>query len=130
MIRAIGLLALLASMAIAASTPGCIAIAGERILASDLARGIAAFSNLPPDTQIGYAPVPGARRFYRTPELQRLAMRHNVALAPNEEVCFEQVLEPLATGRIVEAMRTNLGVPDSGIEIVELSRYTVPPGQI
>jgi flagella basal body P-ring formation protein FlgA len=122
-------LALLARAA-AATRSGCIAIDGERILARDLAQGAPAFSAVAPDTEVGYAPVPGARRFYRTLELRRLALRYNIAFAPGDEVCIERAMEPLQPDKVIEAMRKALGTPEARIEIVELSRYPVPRGEI
>lgn len=63
------LIALLASTAVMAadSAPGCVAIEGERILAGDLARALPAFSAIAPEIELGYAPVPGVRRFFTLP---------------------------------------------------------------
>ncbi len=109
---------------------GCIAIEGERILARDLAQSVPAFTTVPADTQIGYAPVPGIRRFFYTPELQRLATRYNITLPPDVEVCIERVLEPLRQEAVVEAMKKALGAPEARIDVVELSRFPVPRGEI
>jgi len=109
---------------------GCIAIEGEHILARDLAQLFPAFSAAPPETQIGYAPVPGLRRFFYAPELQRLAARYNLTLPPDAEACIERVLEPLRPEAVVEAMKKALGAPEARIDVVELSRFPVPRGEI
>jgi flagella basal body P-ring formation protein FlgA len=114
----------------AATAPTCIAIDGEHVQARDLAQGAPAFSSIAPDIEFGYAPVPGARRFYRAPELQRLAKRYNIVLPAATELCVERAMEPLRPERVTEAMCKALGVPDARVEILELSRYPVPRGEI
>jgi len=124
------LIALLLAARFAPGASGCVAIEGERILARDLAQTVPAFNTAPADTQVGFAPVPGVKRFFHTPELQRLAARYNVTLPPDAEVCIERVLEPLRPEAVVEAMKKALGVPEARIEVVELSRFPVPRGEI
>jgi len=108
----------------------CIAIAAERVTAGDLAQTAAAFSSLPRDTDLGYAPVPGARRYYHAAELRRLTLRYNLAADSATEICIERAMEPLMPERVIEAMRRALGNPEARVEIVELSRYPVPRGDI
>jgi flagella basal body P-ring formation protein FlgA len=124
------LILLLPAVRFAPGASGCIAIEGERILARDLAQSLPAFSTVPADTQIGYAPVPGVKRFFYTPELQRLAARYHLTLSQDAEVCIERVLEPLRPEAVVEAMKKALGAPEARIEVVELSRFPVPRGEI
>ena len=123
-------LCIAAAIVARATAAGCIAIEGEHVQARDLAQGAPAFSAVAPDTELGYAPVPGARRVYRAPELQRLARRYNIALAAATELCVERAMEPLRPERVIEAVRKALGTPDARVEILELSRYPVPPGEI
>jgi flagella basal body P-ring formation protein FlgA len=131
MTRAVHILFALAFAALSARAAGaCIAVAGDRITARDLAQSAQAFSTLPADTDVGYAPVPGARRFYHAAELRRLAMRYNLPAESANEICVERVMEPLARERVIDAMRQALGNSEAGIEIVELSRYPVPRGDI
>ncbi len=133
MMRALPILLVLAFGALrarAAGAQGCLAVEGERVTAGDLAPILPALSSLPADTEVGYAPVPGTRRFYHAPELHRLAMRYNLVLNAAGEICIERAMEPLAPQRVIDAMRTALGNPEARIEIVELSRYPVPRGEI
>src|SRR6267378_413485 len=131
MTRAVRILFALAFAALSARASGaCIAVAADRVTARDLAQGAPAFSSLPADTDVGYAPVPGARRFYHAPELRRLAVRYNLPAESLNEICIERVMEPLARERVIDAMRQALGDSEAGIEIVELSRYPVPRGDI
>src|SRR5258708_2778739 len=129
--RTVRILFALAFAALCARADGaCIAVQGERITANDIAPGVPAFLSLPANTDLGYAPVPGARRYYHGAELHRLALRYNLASDAASEVCIERAMEPLAPERVIEAMRQALGIPEARIEIVELSRYPVPRGDI
>jgi flagella basal body P-ring formation protein FlgA len=110
--------------------PACRALEGDSILARDLAEALPAFATVPPDTRIGYAPMPGVRRVYRAAELRRLAIRYNVPLASASEICFERAMEALRPERVADAMRQALDNPHARIEITELSRYPVPRGEI
>jgi len=44
----------------AAIVSGCLAVAGDRIRAGELARSVPELASLPADTPLGYAPVRGA----------------------------------------------------------------------
>jgi flagella basal body P-ring formation protein FlgA len=111
-------------------TPRCNTIEDDTILARDLASVLPAFLAVPPDTRIGYAPVPGARRYFRAVELRRLATRYNFTLPSADEICFERAMELLQPERVTGAMRQALANSDARIEIVDLSRYPVPRGEI
>ena len=108
----------------------CRNIEGDTILARDLTQAVPAFSVLPPDTKLGYAPIPGVRRFFRASELRRIAAHHNIQLSSAGEVCFERPMETLRPEAVAQAMRQALGQPDAHIEIQELSRYPVPRGEV
>jgi flagella basal body P-ring formation protein FlgA len=129
--RAVRILFALTFAALSARAAGaCIAVAADRVTARDLAESVPVFSPLPADTDVGYAPVPGARRYYHAAELRRLALRYNLAAESLNEICIERAMEPLAPEGVIEAMRQALGNPEAGVEIVELSRYPVPRGDI
>jgi flagella basal body P-ring formation protein FlgA len=119
-----------AAAASAIAVPTCTTVAGDRITAGDLARAVPGFSSLAPETLVGYAPVPGARRIYRGAEVDRLAARYKVPVESSNEICFERVMEPLSPDRVVNAMRHALNNLEAHVEILELSRYPVPPGEI
>src|SRR6185295_5611107 len=112
------------------TVPTCTAVAGDRITAGDLARAVPGFSSLAPEMLIGYAPVPGARRIYRAAEVDRLAVRYKLSLESPAEICFERVMEQLSPERVINAMRQALNNLEARIEVLELSRYPVPPGEI
>jgi flagella basal body P-ring formation protein FlgA len=107
---------------------GCVPVAGERILARDLARVLPAFAALPPDLALGYAPSPGAVRTYTHAELSRLARHYGLAIEGEAETCFRGPIEILTHARVMAAMQAAL--PSAGIEVVDFSRQPVPPGEL
>lgn len=126
-------LVLVAIRVLAASGPSvspCLNVEGDAILARDLAPAVPAFSALPPDTRIGYAPIPGIRRFFHASELRRFAAGHRLQLSSPGEVCFERPMEALQPELVAQAMRHALGQPSARITITELSRYPVPRGEV
>ena len=108
----------------------CLMIEADAILARHLALALPAFSALPPDTKIGYAPIPGVRRFFHATELRRIAQAHHIAFSPSGTICFEHAMETLQPEAVAQAMRQALGQPGAHVEIQELSRYPVPHGQV
>lgn len=117
--------------AIAAPPAGqCVPVDGGRITVGDLARAIPAFASVPPATEIGYSPVPGVRRYFYFPELHRLALQYNVDLPPSAQACIERAMETLTPERVIQAMHKALNDPEAHIEILELSRFPVPRGEV
>ena len=106
----------------------CIPVAGERILAGDLARAVPAFAGLPPELALGYAPAPGSRRAYSAAELARLAGRYGLTVEPGVDACLARPAGTLTRERVTAAMQAT--VPKAHIEVLELSRQPVPPGEI
>ena len=115
---------------VAAAVATCAPVAGDRIVAGDLARVWPGFAAVPGETPLGFAPIPGARRIFAPAELARLAARFAVAEPPPGGVCFERPTTPLTRERALAAMRAAQGLADARIEIVELSRYPVPAGDL
>ena len=108
----------------------CRTVEGERILARDLAAVLGEFSSVAPETPVGYAPTPGARRILRFLELQRLAVRFGVTLSTTGDICFELAMETLVEDQIIKAMRAVPELARAHIEISDFSRYPVPRGKI
>ncbi|MBZ5596280.1 MAG: flagellar basal body P-ring formation chaperone FlgA [Acidobacteriia bacterium] len=126
-------LSLAAAGTLAAAEPpvsSCLNVEGDAILARDLAQALPVFSALPPDTRIGYAPIPGVRRFFYASELRRLSARYHIAFSNAGGICFERTMETLQPERVAQAMRQALGQPGAHIEIKELSQYPVPHGEV
>jgi flagella basal body P-ring formation protein FlgA len=126
------LIALLTATATAFAivVPTCTTVAGDRITAGDLARTVPGFSSLAPETPLAYSPVPGARRIFRAAEIDRLAARFKVPVESSNEICFERVMEQLKPERVVNAMQHALNNLEARIEVVEMSKFPVPPGEI
>jgi len=106
----------------------CLAVAGERILAVDMARAVPAFAGMAPELVLGDAPAPGARRTYSAAEVARLARRYGLAVEPGMEACFVRPVETLTRERVAAALRAAL--PAARIEVVEFSRQPIPPGEL
>lgn len=108
----------------------CFPVDGPKLLARHVAAAVPDFSQLAPDTQLGFSPVPGAVRRVRAEELLRMASAHSLTLAPPAEgACFEWPMAPLDSGETLLAMRRSLP-QEAQLEIVELSRISVPKGEI
>jgi flagella basal body P-ring formation protein FlgA len=117
-----------------AASAACVPVEGDRITARDLASGNAAFSAVPPDSAIGYAPTPGARRIFSIGELNRLAKAHHLAAATPAEICFERPTEALNPDTLRAAMTSTLEatphLSGAHLEIVAYSRFPAPKGQM
>jgi hypothetical protein len=114
---------------LAARAWACQSVDGDHILAKNLAAARPAFAALDPNLEIGLAPQAGAIRTMSTAELSGLARNHGVAITdPIADVCFERVTEPLTAERLLPVLEKALG--ETGIEILDLGRYLLPPGTI
>lgn len=123
--------AALAALVLAGAARGgeCVAVAGERVQAAELAAAVPALAALAPQTPLLYAPAPGARRTLSVAELARLTARYGIQ-APPVEVCLERRVAPLQPDEILAALRKAVGRQDARIELVDFSRYPMPPGEL
>jgi flagella basal body P-ring formation protein FlgA len=114
------------------AAPGrsCLPVSGDRITMRDFVPAIPEFAAAPPDALVAYAPLPGAHRLFSAAEVQRISIRHQLALTAPTAVCFEPSTEELLPEPVLASMRKSLGIPGARIEIVELSRIPVPPGEL
>jgi flagella basal body P-ring formation protein FlgA len=108
----------------------CHPVGGDRILGKDLATASTKFSGLPPNAVLAAAPLPGARRVLSVAELAAIARSHQIEGDGFEPICLERETAPLDPLKVVDAMRKSLGMPDLDVQIVELSRFAVAPGEI
>ena len=112
-------------------TGPCEIIANDRILGEDLAKALPGFANkLPGDAVIGYSPAPGARRIFKSLELQRIGAPYGVVVTPDTEACFEWSLQTLTDDVIRTAMRGSLQSPGARIDVLAISRSQAPVGQV
>lgn len=115
--------------AIAAQT-ACLPVTGDVIRAADIAPAVQEFASLPPDTRIGYAPAPGAKRIFGEADLDRVARKLGITLEEKPEVCFEWQLASLSREDFRQALEKALRLPDATIEIIDTSRQPVPDGNL
>lgn len=107
----------------------CTVVEGDRIMGADLARADAAFASLPADVFVAFAPNPGVQRSLDARTLSAIARRHGLTGMAFGPMCFERPAVGLSEERLRPVLEQALG---SGVrlEIVEFSRYGVPPGDI
>lgn len=104
----------------------CLAIETGVISAGDLARSVPAFASVPPETVIGAAPGPGARRVFGPAELARLARRFGISGGAWQPACFELRTAVLSGRAVAEAVQSAAG--SRRVRIVDWSRTPVPAG--
>jgi hypothetical protein len=109
----------------------CEIVANDRILGEDLAKAVPGFlDKLPGDAVLGYSPAPGARRIFKSLELQRIGAPYGVAVAPDAEACFEWSLQTLTEDVVRAAIRDSLESPGARIDVLAISRTQAPAGQL
>jgi flagellar basal body P-ring formation protein FlgA len=115
----------------AAAAVHCQPVEGDRIRGADLAAAAPLLSALPAGLNVAFAPQPGARRLFEPPELARIARANGLSdTAAFEPVCFERALALLDPAAVQAAMRRALEAPEAHIEIVELSKFPAPAGEM
>jgi len=106
-------------------------IANDRILGEDLAKALPGFLNkMPGDAVVGYSPVPGARRVFKSAELQRIGAPYGVTVTPDAEACFEWTMQPLTQDIVRAAIRDSLQSPDARIDVLSISGSQAPAGKV
>jgi flagella basal body P-ring formation protein FlgA len=118
------------ALLVAAALPGtpCQPIHSDRIYARDLAAVLPAFASVSPDVELGFAPVPGQQRTFRSLELQRLAQAQHVQAGINRDVCFSWSMEVPARETLLAAMQEALAGRKARIEIVDQGLSAAPIG--
>ncbi len=114
---------------------GCWPVQDDRIYARDVAAAVPAFSGVPADFALGFAPAPGVRRVFRGAALEKLARNQGVTLEAAPDVCFERAMAALPADEILEAMRSawfgeNVRSADVHMELRSWSPHTAPLGRI
>jgi flagella basal body P-ring formation protein FlgA len=117
-------------IAAAAVAITCIAVEGDRILASDMAKALPAFAALAPGQPLGFAPAPGAHRTFGARELAQLGARYGIDANARNGACFERATERLNEARVLEALSAAIGKDGARIEVLDFSRYPVPHGEL
>ncbi|HMC61453.1 MAG TPA: flagellar basal body P-ring formation chaperone FlgA [Candidatus Solibacter sp.] len=115
---------------LAAAVPACHSLGHDRILGSDLAAASALFAGVPPDLVIANSPSPGAQRLFEPAELLRIVRANNLEVVEVTQLCFERFTAPLDPELVKAAMRGSLGAPLASIEILAMSKYPAPQGEL
>jgi flagella basal body P-ring formation protein FlgA len=118
------------ALLLALISPACHLIQSEWLYGHDLAAAAPALSNIAPDVRIGLAPVPGAQRVFRVPELKRIAAANHLDANPENDVCFSWKLSVPDRAAMLTAMLKELDGRAPSIEIVESSLMPAPDGEI
>jgi flagella basal body P-ring formation protein FlgA len=108
----------------------CIALSGPNITAGDMAKGVPGFVPTDPSTFVAYGPTPGVQRVMHPAETKLLLgrLQYESDTVP-AELCFERPTHLLEPDAVAAAMRRTLG-SDTNIEIVEISRFPAPDGEL
>ncbi len=111
----------------------------DRVTAADLATLLPAWRNLPGDTTVLLAPMPGASREVWRVELDRMAVRHGLTGLPGqgpERIRIERRLRVLTSTEAAAAVATSLAeryrvAPDDVlVEIIGFREPLVPAGEL
>ncbi|MFL6416228.1 MAG: flagellar basal body P-ring formation chaperone FlgA [Bryobacteraceae bacterium] len=124
---------MIGSLLIAASIQAALAchpIESDRIYGRDLAAVETALRGLPSDLEIGFAPVPGQQRIFRSDELTRIARSHGIPEGLAQPICFAWDLKIPNRAAVLAAMNETLAGRNATIEIVEQSNAPLPPGKL
>ena len=108
----------------------CLPVSGPNITAKDISAAVPGFAPVEATASFGYSPSPGVQRVVHPGELQRfLTQQGYTGAMPMEDVCFARPTKVLSEAAVVQAMQTALG-GGAHIEVVELSRFPAPDGEI
>lgn len=115
----------------AAAVGACLPVTGPVITGSDIAGVVAGYVPSTSSAAVfGYSPTPGVRRVVHPSELQWfLRDQHFTGAMPVNDICFERPTMQLTDQAVKKAMQSTLG-QDAHIELLELSHFPVPVGQI
>jgi flagella basal body P-ring formation protein FlgA len=116
----------------------CLVLRNDRIYARDVATSVPAFTALPSDLILGYAPDPGARRILTGAALAKVAKSYGMELELPHDVCFElrsSELSPKAIcAAMLEELRRNPQKCDVGdgvkVEVLEWGPEMAPIGEV
>lgn len=112
---------------------GCAPVAGALILGRDLAAAEARFEAIPGAAVLGFAPAPGATRFFRPADLKRLAAQFHLSAEGIQGICFSRQAWQLDSATVNAAVRKALlrqGLASVEADLLDFSRGVVPVGDI
>jgi flagella basal body P-ring formation protein FlgA len=105
-------------------------LAGDHIVAKDVALGIPEFASLKSEEPVALAPQPGVRRTIGKAEQLRIASRFGLLISPKEDLCFEIPTQILTAEQMTKALRAAIDDPGVELELLEWSKYAVPAGEL
>jgi flagella basal body P-ring formation protein FlgA len=111
----------------------CISVPRAKILAGDLAAAVPLFSQIAPDVEIGFSPMPGTQRLLTGHELLAIATRNGTsspADSPVAGVCVERATRSLSADEIRPLLLSALAMDGVQLEITDVSAQPVPPGRL
>jgi flagella basal body P-ring formation protein FlgA len=106
----------------------CVTVAGDRILAADLAPSVRAFESLDPQTVVGFAPLPGLERRLSRSELVRVLGQGTAAQDLPPSICVTRSSRPVDPEWIRRAMRAVLP-EDAELELLQWPESPLPAGR-
>jgi flagellar basal body P-ring formation protein FlgA len=116
-----------------AAHAACISVPSDRIVARDLAGAVAIFQGLDPETQVGFAPMPGTQRILAGRELILLAQRHGVVVSAGTivaDLCVQREAHVISKDEMKAALLAALGIADADLELIEFTSQALPPGRL
>jgi flagella basal body P-ring formation protein FlgA len=127
-----------ASIVFAAQAVALLEVEGDRVTAADLARVSPEWRQVPPDTHVLFAPLPGVKREIGRAELERLAERHGLEPPPRtpEHLRIERRMRRLEATEAAAALaaalseRHRLAPDDVSVELIGFREPAVPAGEL
>lgn len=108
----------------------CVEVSSDRVVAGQLVDAVPFLRQLPPDTSLGFAPLPGLVRVISGKELSQLAMRDGVILPDAPDLCIGRALRPITVAGMQAALEAALGMDDAELKLEDFSSQPLPPGKL
>ena len=108
----------------------CSKVTSEYITGRDLADAFPALNRIPPETIIGYAPLPGSKRIFHPGDVLSIARRNNIPIETAPDMCFEWPMQALDRDAVLKVMQLSLQMPNARIDLAEISGFPVPDGRL
>ena len=108
----------------------CSKVTSEYITGRDLADAFPALNRIPPDTIIGYAPLPGSKRIFHPGDVLSIARRNNILIETAPDMCFEWPMHALDRDAVLKVMQLSLQMASARIDLAEISGFPVPDGRL